>query len=431
MNIVVVSNFYPPHTIGGYELGCYDVVEALKRRGHRVRVLTSVHGLGRASSDGDVHRRFSIDLTAQPRSSLAYGLSLLVAEMRSGRAFLRLVGESRPDVVYLWNLRYLPLSIARLAQRLGLAVCYFVSDDWLARWKTVDRWEQWTAHLPTHPLKRTLKRLLRHAGVRPRPAGRPEALDLRHVQFASGHLKQVCLESGEAVRGSTVVHWGVDTNRFAYRNEDRRDAFARRPRLLYAGQVVPSKGVDTAIEACRLLVHIHGIPGVALTIAGGSVRPDYVERLQATVRQAGLADHVRFTGRLAREQMPALYRAHDVLVFPSVWAEPFSITVLEAMASGLAVVGTATGGSGEILQHGVNALVFPPEDSAACARHVQALVDHPDVYEQIRRQGRQTVERGFDLEHMVDAIERDLRAAADEAARRASRGSPTRQGDSA
>jgi glycogen synthase len=431
MNIVVVSNFYPPHTIGGYELGCRDVVEALERRGHRVRVLTSVHGLGRASSDGNVHRRLSIDLSAQPRSSLAYGLSLLAAEVRSGRALLRLVEQSRPDVVYLWNLRYLPLSIARLAQRLGLAVCYFVSDDWLARWATVDRWEQWTAQRSRHPLKRALKGLVRHAGVLLRPAGRAEALDLRHVQFASGHLKQACLESGQAVEGATVVHWGVDTRRFAYRDEDRRDAFARGPRLLYAGQVVPSKGVDTAIDACRRLVHAHGLAGVELTVAGGSVRPDYVERLQASVRDAGLAGRVRFTGRLAREQMSALYRAHDVLVFPSVWAEPFSLTVLEAMASGLAVVGTATGGSGEILRHGVNALVFPPEDGAACARHVQALVDAPDVYERIRREGRRTVERGFDLERMVDAIERDLRDAAGGVARQAPPGSPAPQGDSA
>ena len=431
MNILVVSNFYPPHTIGGYELGCRDVVEALERRGHRVGVLTSVHGLGHAASDGDVHRWLSVDLTARPRSSLAYGLSLLAAEVRSGRALRRLVGESRPDVVYLWNLRYLPLSIARLAQRLGLAVCYFVSDDWLANWETVDRWEQWTAHLPGNPVKRALKCLLRRTGVLVRPAGRAEALDLRHVQFASGHLRQACLEAGKAVEPSTVVHWGVDTRRFAYRDEDRRDAFARGPRLLYAGQVVASKGVDTAIDACRLLVHAHGLAGVELTVAGGSIRPDYVEHLRASVRDAGLADRVRFAGRVARERMPALYRAHDVLVFPSVWAEPFSLTVLEAMASGLAVVGTVTGGSGEILRHGVNALVFPPEDSATCARHVQALVDGPDEYERIRREGRRTVERGFDLERMVDAIERDLRNAADGVARRTSPGTPAPQGDSA
>jgi glycogen synthase len=43
MRVLVLSNFYPPHFIGGYELGCRDVVEGLKARGHDVRVLTSTY----------------------------------------------------------------------------------------------------------------------------------------------------------------------------------------------------------------------------------------------------------------------------------------------------------------------------------------------------------------------------------------------------
>ena len=47
MRILVVSNLYPPHIIGGYELGCRDIVEALKRRGHELLVLTSDYGIGK------------------------------------------------------------------------------------------------------------------------------------------------------------------------------------------------------------------------------------------------------------------------------------------------------------------------------------------------------------------------------------------------
>jgi glycogen(starch) synthase len=431
VNILVVSNFYPPHVIGGYEHGCRDVVEALRRRGHRVRVLTSVYGLGHASSEGEVHRWLSIDLSGQPASALAYGLSLLRSEVRSGRALLRLIGESPPDVVYLWNLRYLPLSMGRLAQRLGLPVCYFVSDDWLAHWETVDRWEQWTTQRSTHRAKRAFKRLVWGLGTWLRPAGRAETLDLRHVQFASRYLKRACLESGKAVEESSVVHWGVDTRTFAYRGPTGADGFTRAPRMLYAGQVVPNKGVITAIDACRLLVFAHGLAGVALTVAGGSVRPDYMEHLQTAVRERGLADRVRFTGRLDRAQMPALYQAHDILIFPSVWAEPFSIAVLEAMASGLAVVGTLTGGTAEVLRHGVNALTFPPGDSVSCARHIRELVDDPDAYERIRYEGRRTIEREFDLERMVDTIERMLQAARAQGAGRPLSASLVRHGTTA
>lgn len=406
MNILVLSNFYPPFSVGGYELGCRDVVETLRSRGHAVSVLTSTHGVARATTEGHVHRWLPIDLAAEPRSWLTFAVSLLSAEARGGRALRRLIAELRPDVVYAWNLRYLPLSLVRLAGRRGLPVCFFVSDEWMAHWETVDRWEQWAADLPAQPAKRAIKRLLVRAADHAHP-GRGERLDLRCVQFASRYLAEECRRAGKAVERAAVVHWGVDTRRFAVR-DGRPRALDRGPRLLYAGQLVPAKGVHTAIEACRLLVATHGMRDATLTIAGGSVRPDYRSRLQSLAREAGLADRIRFTGALARERMPALYHEHDILVFPSIWAEPFSITLLEAMASGLAVVGTATGGSAEILRHGVNALVFPPEDAAACALHVRALVEGPELYERIRAEGLRAVEREFDLARMVDAIERDL-----------------------
>ena len=56
MKILVVTNFYPPHYVGGYELGCRDVVEGLRQRGHKVDVLTSTWGVDRPLQEGGVHR---------------------------------------------------------------------------------------------------------------------------------------------------------------------------------------------------------------------------------------------------------------------------------------------------------------------------------------------------------------------------------------
>src|SRR5215211_6131335 len=56
LRVVVVTNYYPPYFIGGYELGCRDVVEALKSRGHQVRVLTSTYQVDQPQTDGEVYR---------------------------------------------------------------------------------------------------------------------------------------------------------------------------------------------------------------------------------------------------------------------------------------------------------------------------------------------------------------------------------------
>lgn len=405
MKILVLSSLYPPHYVGGYELGCCDVVEGLKRRGHTVAVLTSTYGVTRPQSDGEVFRWLRSDLGWDYESSVGDRVRLLEKEIRNRRAFRRLVAQIRPDLVYVWAMRSISLSLLFMAGQIGLPLCYFVSDNWLANWEGHDRW----LLRPNHPARRVFKALLSLAadalGGRA-PIGMP---DLRRVQFASEYLKQTALRHGKAVTDAEVIHWGVDAGRFPYRTARAGGA----TRLLYVGQLAEPKGVHTAIEAFRLLAG-DGNRDITLTIAGGTIFPEYAARLRSLVSSAGLEQRVYFTGLLPREQLPDLYQAHDILIFPSAWEEPFSITLLEALASGLAVVGTTTGGSAEILRHEINALVFPKEDAPACAALVRRLLDQPALFERVRLAGRQTVEQHFRIETMIARIEQSLLAAAGE-----------------
>jgi glycosyltransferase involved in cell wall biosynthesis len=228
-------------------------------------------------------------------------------------------------------------------------------------------------------------------------------LKLEHVQFVSLYLQKAAMAAGKKVAQAEVIHWGIDIGRFPYQSLSREPR-----RILYAGQLVPHKGVQTAIEAMNVVVNNHGRRDVRLTIVGGSQRPNYVAELRGLRDRYGLQQHVEFAGPVPREQLPSIYQAHDILVFPSAWEEPFSIGLLEALSNGLAVVGTATGGSAEILEDGLNALVFPREDAQACAARVLCLLDDLELLEKIRQNGRRTVERRFCFKNMVDKIEHSL-----------------------
>jgi glycosyltransferase involved in cell wall biosynthesis len=78
------------------------------------------------------------------------------------------------------------------------------------------------------------------------------------------------------------------------------------------------------------------------------------------------------------------------------------------MSSSLAVVATATGGSSEILRNEVNSLVFPKADAEACADQVMRLLESPELFEELRRNGRRTVEGDFRLDDMVNRIDSSL-----------------------
>lgn len=405
MRILVVSNYYPPHFIGGYELGCHEAVLSLRARGHDVAVLSSTYKLDGPQDDGTVFRW--LELTGPTQDAHSYGehgRKLLRVEAVNQKAFRRLCRRFKPDVVYFWSMVGLSLSLAFLAEKRRLPFCFFVSDHWFAHWET-DLWCALLRWRPANPHSRLLWATVR-GGMRARglllPTGK---FDRPHVQFCSQMLKDGALEAGQPVEGGRVIHWGTNVPLAPL-----TPGTVPPRRLLYVGQIMAHKGVHTAIEAVHLLAR-QGHADVTLTLAGGSVDPEYVARVKQQAADAGLGDCCRFVGGMPRAELLALYGDHDILVFPSCWEEPFAITPLEAMASGLAVVGTTTGGSREIFQEGVNALTFPKEDAAACARQVKRLLDDQQLFDRIRGRGQQTIQQNFSFETMVDKIEAALQEA--------------------
>lgn len=401
MRILILTNLFPPHYVGGYELGCKEVADRLAARGHAVRVLTSTFGLNGAEVADGVHRRLPNEWQ---RTGGEYAW-LLRRESASIRAFREVSRDFRPDVVYVWNMARISIATVSEAQRRGRPVCYYVSDNWLAASDT-DPWLSLFGSPHGGRRRRAARSALRLLARARRLPTSIDGLDLRRAQFTSAYLRRHTAEAGKPVSGCPIIPWGVDSALFPFRS-----AVGPRPRILFAGQVVPHKGVETAIRALASLVADPAHSDVQLTIAGGSVIPDYVARMREQVVALGLDQNVRFTGMLSRDELRRVYQEHDILVFPSIWDEPFSITVLEAMSSGLAIVATPTGGTPEILEHEVNALLFPPEDSDTCAAHIRRLLDDRALLDDLRCAGNRIVRERYRMDGMVDRIESELQRA--------------------
>lgn len=406
MRILVVSNVYPPHYIGGYELACRDAVEALRDKGHTVEVLTSTYKVGEPVTQDGAHRWLKTEFELALKGEICSPEHSRHMEQHNQKVFRRFCRDFKPDVVFLWNMAWISISLAYITQSLNIPCCCYVFDDWTTRWEE-DRWYQTHKHGPCRRRDRVGRETAR---LRLRLAGLylpPNFLSLKNFIFSTEYLKQSALRAGKPVRDARVVYWGIHSADYPYAAEKPQPH-----RLLFAGQVVKLKGVHTAIEALQVLRRQFSLTSATLTIAGGSVNPDEEAYFHQLVGKYGLEDCVHFTGMLPREELQSLYQSHDILIFPSVYDEPFGITILEAMSSGLAVVGTGTGGSGEIMQDGENALLFPKEDAPACASQLMRLMTDNALYEQIRKQGRRSVEQNFDFSRTIDQLEAVLHAVA-------------------
>jgi glycosyltransferase involved in cell wall biosynthesis len=402
MRVLVLSNFYPPHSIGGYEQHCRDVMDGLRARGYEVEVLTSTHGVGRCVREGHVDRR--LPARWDPAYCAPSRRGLLAEERDANQALRQAMARFQPEAVSVWNMLGIPYSLVGTAQRSGRPVVLHIADNWPLR--RDDPWLRvWSG--AGRPWARLVKAAARPLVDRLVPTHIRFRERGVHWAFISKFLKQQHLSHGLAPDDAPVIYAGIPVERFQGRDADgARSALPLR--LLFAGSITPAKGVDVAVRALGHLV-ARGCRDVTLSVLGYCPDRDFVDSLKRLAGEGGFADRVHFRGPVGREEMPAVYAAHDVLLFTSVAQEGFPLTILEAMASGLAVVSSVTGGHGEILEDGRNALTYPAGDAGELAGRIRILLDQPALARRLAEAGRTMVRREHSLERMVERYDRLFR----------------------
>jgi len=205
---------------------------------------------------------------------------------------------------------------------------------------------------------------------------------LRHAAaliVPSGFLREVFRRIGI---GAAIVPNIVDLARFHPNNSRLRAHHAIVTRNLEDIYDIP-----TALRAFAQLRRAH--PDAILTVAGSGPRlRDLVELAQ----EIGIAPAVRFTGRLDNERIADLYREADLLLNPST-VDNMPISLLEALASGVAIVSTDVGGIPHMVENGKTALLVPPRDPAAMAAAALRVFAEPELAAALREAGIEAAER--------------------------------------
>jgi glycogen synthase len=412
VRILVLSDLYPPASLGGYEVAAREVVEALRGRGHDVWVLATDFAASGAPAEPRVARALRSRLGTAP------GVLRLADEARrqadDRRAADRMLAEARPEVVFLWNVGGVSHQVLARLMNGRLPTVIYVFGDWPLRKLLVphdlDPWAAIYASRAEQPWRLAARAVLAAVARARGVATRADPLRFDHLEYGSRFMMDLMHRGGFAAGGSErLIYYGLfgEFARAAAEPLAPRDPASRR--LLFVGRLWEAKGVHTVVEALGALRQ-RGTAGVTLTIAGPEEHPDYTARLHRRCEELGVAAQVRWAGPVPRAALLGLYREHDVLVFPSVYDEPFGIVQLEAMAAGCAVVGTGTGGSAEILESDRNALLFRAGDAAELADRLSLLLGSAPLRERLRVGGRRTVLTRFLGTRMVDEIEAHLGA---------------------
>ena len=215
-------------------------------------------------------------------------------------------------------------------------------------------------------------------------------------------------------RGAIVITHSVDTVRYAP-PPDRSLAFSEvtlpgRYAIGCFGRVRAQKGTDLFVAAmCALLPRFPDFTAVIV----GQITPDqivFANTLRAKIAAAGLQDRIIITGELPIDEVVRWYRRLTIYAFTSR-NEGFGLTLVEAMASGAALVATRAGAAEIIIDDGNTGVLVPIDDASALAAAIEPLMRDPAAAEAMGARGRAHVVDHFSIDAeaaKIAAVYRDL-----------------------
>jgi glycosyltransferase involved in cell wall biosynthesis len=317
----------------------------------------------------------------------------------------KLLDTYRPDAVLIWGMWNIGHTVPQLIERnAGSAVAYYFCDYWPSLPSAyVQRLQEPARRGNMQQVKSLVGRYFLPRLV----ATEPVHLRFEHPICVSRAVRDLLTSRGVEVAHAQVIYGGTSVAETSG-NDGLHERSSGPLRLLYMGRLERIKGVHTVLHA----IHSMGSqPLVTLDILG-SGDPDYTAELHTLISAGNMQERIRFLGSVPRAMVPAILSQYDALVFPSEWEEPFARTVLEAMAAGLPVIGTTTGGTEEILVDGETGLTYSAGDSEQLAAQILRLAVDPALQHRLSETGRRVVRQRYTLDRMVDELETALHAIA-------------------
>ncbi|WP_424359128.1 glycosyltransferase family 4 protein [Methanocella sp. MCL-LM] len=226
------------------------------------------------------------------------------------------------------------------------------------------------------------------------------------VIFSTDEYVRTAVESGLSPDRVTKINPFIETSCYAFAGPNNfREKFGIPEKdhlLLCVSRMDPRKGQEYLIKALAEVVKKHPDTSCAF-IGNGSLtkkllgRNERVESLKALAAELGVADKVKFLGKVGQEDLLAGYDACDMVILPSI-NEGFGLVLSEAMCFGKPLIGSNIGGIPEQIVDGVNGYLFKPTDHEELAQYINSLIENPEVCKQMGAIGKELVHTRFCVE---------------------------------
>ncbi|MDP4609913.1 MAG: glycosyltransferase family 4 protein [Opitutales bacterium] len=405
MKILILTSLYPPLGSSGHHARCQQVVEALSKRGHRLQVLTSNHRLPPmgVATDKGVFRDLTLraNHTDADLRALTYQ-EVLTLDLGNAAVVDYRVTRFKPDIILVWDAMHLSNSVFMRLQNKRVPVVYDLHNEWLASENYErDPWFWWWRKQKSISVG-FRKLWMTWVGARRRilrklPVHLATNLDLSHAWCASACLRDKLVAEGlTSLTDRPVIYSALNPVDLI-----RKEHYAKTMRFMWAGRLSETKAPDLALDAVACLVK-KGVP-VTLDIYGMG-EPLERKTFRENIVAMGLSDSVKMVG-IRPGQLAGKYLKYDALLFTSRANDPFPVTPVEAMWSGLPCIVSNDGGIREVVADGETAILFESGSVESLVAAMERFISFPDAGERLARQCIEGLQDRHSMDTYLDEVE--------------------------
>jgi len=215
----------------------------------------------------------------------------------------------------------------------------------------------------------------------------------------SSHTNQLLMDViSKKNINSSIIPMGIYPEQF---QSESPTSNKKELKILFVGRLIDLKGICHLITAMKTVISM--IDNVHLKIIGNG--PERV-KLEQLTNVLGISSRVQFIDNTGREKLLLHYNDANLFVLPSITingqTEGLGVVLLEAMASGVPVIGSNTGGIPDIITDGVNGLLVPPGDPDALAAAIITILENPEMADKFTTEGLKTVKERFSWDKISD-----------------------------
>jgi len=374
MKILVISNYYPPYYIGGYELACFDTVEYLKACGHEVYVLTGNY-INESSEFEKTYRKLKYINYKSPSFWDKYQVEIYNYGLTK-----KMIKKVSPDIVYLWSLRLVSLSPAMAVENLNIKKIFEIGDFWMKGYFSNTFFSR---------IKRSLKNIL--------PFTIGSNVELSPTICVSNWVAKE-MKNEYDTKQTYIIPNGTKIYNTS------RKKLNKKIKYMFCGRADYTKGIDIALKALGNLKD-KGISNFEFNIYGDGDK-NYLNKCKNIVNALNLKEEVNFYGK--KNNIKKYYKENDILLMPTRMKEPFGLVIIEAMASGVVVIATNAYGPAEIIHNEKDGLLFKTNDIDDLTKSILKIHNNTHLYYKLRDEAFNKVFNNFNLLSVKKKVEQVL-----------------------